>query len=67
MLDSHAPTFGGTVAARIAALGKPTVMVDGKQVRVERCSAACITGRDLHGDMTLINLDLARAVTILES
>ena len=67
MLDSHAPTFGGTVAARIAALGKPTVMVDGKQVRVERCSAACITGRDLHGDMTLINLDLARAVTIMES
>ncbi|PZO68475.1 MAG: hypothetical protein DI634_09255 [Kocuria palustris] len=67
MLDNQAASFGSTVAARILALGKPTVMVDGKQVRVERCSAACITGRDLHGDMTLINLDLARAVTILES
>lgn len=66
MMESQAPSFGSTVAARIAAVGKPSVLVDGKQVRVERCTEACITGRDLHGAMTMINLELARAVTILE-
>ena len=29
MLDNQAASFGSTVAARILALGKPTVMVDG--------------------------------------
>lgn len=67
MLHSQAQSFGSYVAARVVALDKPSVLVDGKVLRVERCSETCILGRDPHGDVTLINLDLARAVTILES